>query len=256
MKVIFLDFDGVITTPKSGYNLSPELMEKVKKICDETGAKIVVSSSWRFGSNSVEDFIRSITEDKEFCPVPFSFPKLIVGITPTLLDNGEKYYTHTFRGSEIGKYLMNHEEVTRYILLDDEAEYYPGQKIFLIQTSPEIGISDDVVEKAIELLNKSPEEHLKSLAVDSTCLDSFEALDLEDALRILKELREKYSWKDPKDWYPKDKFVLCKMKSNGAIVGGFIFEDNGKFKISTLPDFEFEDYQEYEIEAWTYEYEE
>lgn len=46
------------------------------------------------------------------------------------------------------------------------------------------------------------------------------------------------------------------MKSNGAIVGGFIYEDNGKFKVSTLPDFEFEDYGEYECEAWTYEYEE
>lgn len=46
MKVIFLDFDGVITS-KNGYSLDPEKMELVKRICDETGAYIVVSSSWR-----------------------------------------------------------------------------------------------------------------------------------------------------------------------------------------------------------------
>lgn len=59
MKVIFLDFDGVITS-KNGYSLDLEKMEMAKKICDETGAYIVVSSSWR--RFALEDTIKSITE--------------------------------------------------------------------------------------------------------------------------------------------------------------------------------------------------
>lgn len=47
MKVIFLDFDGVITTMKSRWNLCKEKMELVKEIVDKTDAKIVISSSWR-----------------------------------------------------------------------------------------------------------------------------------------------------------------------------------------------------------------
>ena len=46
-KIIFLDFDGVITTLKSKWTIDNEKVELVKQICDATGAKIVISSSWR-----------------------------------------------------------------------------------------------------------------------------------------------------------------------------------------------------------------
>ena len=49
MKVIFLDFDGVITLPPK-WHLESDKIKLVKKIVDETGAKIVVSSSWRRGA--------------------------------------------------------------------------------------------------------------------------------------------------------------------------------------------------------------
>lgn len=38
MKVIFLDFDGVITTLESRWNIDLEKCKLVKRICDETGA--------------------------------------------------------------------------------------------------------------------------------------------------------------------------------------------------------------------------
>lgn len=48
--------------------------------------------------------------------------------------------------------------------------------------------------------------------------------------------------------------VLVKMKSNGAIVSGYIYYDSssGKYKVATSPDFEFEDYGDYEVESWCY----
>lgn len=45
MKIIFLDFDGVITTPSSKYRLSPPHMDILGKILESTGACIVISSS-------------------------------------------------------------------------------------------------------------------------------------------------------------------------------------------------------------------
>lgn len=44
--------------------------------------------------------------------------------------------------------------------------------------------------------------------------------------------------------------VLCLMKSNDAVVSGFIFMENGKCKVATRGNFEFEDYCDYETTAW------
>ena len=51
---------------------------------------------------------------------------------------------------------------------------------------------------------------------------------------------------------PEDQLVLCKMVSTGAIVSGFIYEENNKFKVATPSNFHFEDYNDYECECWTY----
>ena len=62
-KILFLDFDGVLNTErhhehcyengivpvdKYGYAFDPEAVANLKRIIDETGADIVVSSSWKF----------------------------------------------------------------------------------------------------------------------------------------------------------------------------------------------------------------
>ena len=65
MKVIFLDFDGVITIPPKWY-LQAGLIKNVKKIVDATGAKIVVSSSWRM--NTVEETIDKMIGRPKRCP--------------------------------------------------------------------------------------------------------------------------------------------------------------------------------------------
>ena len=68
-KVIFLDIDGVLNTgrwhaqmggniprDKYGYTFDPNAVANLKKILDETGAEIVISSSWKsFGFSELED---------------------------------------------------------------------------------------------------------------------------------------------------------------------------------------------------------
>ena len=65
MKAIFLDFDGVITIPPKWY-LKADKIKWVKKIVDETEAKIVVSSSWRM--ESVEETIDKMIGIPKRCP--------------------------------------------------------------------------------------------------------------------------------------------------------------------------------------------
>ena len=79
MKVIFLDFDGVITTLKSKYKLDPDKMALIGRIMDATDAKIVISSSWR--RFSLEETIKEITDTSQFNvgDNPFPYPDAVVG---------------------------------------------------------------------------------------------------------------------------------------------------------------------------------
>ena len=44
--------------------------------------------------------------------------------------------------------------------------------------------------------------------------------------------------------------VLCRMKSNGQIVSGYLFKQNGKVCVATDSNFHFEDYEGYEATHW------
>lgn len=59
-------------------------------------------------------------------------------------------------------------------------------------------------------------------------------------------------WISVKERLPNEnEIVLCRMKSNGAIVSGYIFiSPEGYACVSTSPNFEFEDYGGYECDMW------
>jgi hypothetical protein len=53
MQVLFLDVDGVLLiNPREGFRRVA--MQQLKRIIDETGARIVVSSTWRYFRNSLD----------------------------------------------------------------------------------------------------------------------------------------------------------------------------------------------------------
>lgn len=87
-------------------------------------------------------------------------------------------------------------------------------------------------------------------------LDGYEP---EDAcIKFMNELIEEInggeysSWISVEKQLPKEnELVLCRMKSNGAIVSGYIFISPDNYAcVSTLPDFEFEDYGGYVCDMW------
>lgn len=155
MKIVFLDFDGVITTLKSNWTLDKKKMELVKCICDETGAKIVISSSWR--RYTLADTIEELTTNQtKTGHEPFLMPEYIVDVTARMyaFKHGTREIHYGLdRGVEIDRWLWEHPEVTNYVILDDDGDMLLSQKNNFIKTHALRGISKRDVERAIKILN-------------------------------------------------------------------------------------------------------
>ena len=162
-KVIFLDIDGVLNTggwytrmdrntpkDKYGYAFDPKSVANLKMIIDETGADIVISSSWKsFGLSGLED----MWQDR-------GLPGKLIGITPNsvsdeMLLNANLDHMELFsiRGMEIKEWLDKHgKKVSHYVIIDDMDNFLPEQKPHFVQTDPEVGITEEDADMAIRIL--------------------------------------------------------------------------------------------------------
>lgn len=160
MKIIFLDFDGVLNSidwceKNAGVigfsEINPDKVKLLKEIVDRTGAKLVLSSTWRhlLGKNSSE-------ADAMYQYLIDQLGEYELGIydhTP---------YIHGCRPREINAWLESHTKIddARFVSLDDDFvkseydEYGIGE--CLVSTSfweKDGGIRREHVEIAVELLN-------------------------------------------------------------------------------------------------------
>jgi hypothetical protein len=151
MKIIFLDFDGVLNSHKwmeanqhlfdaqqifMHSDVDREAVARVDRICKETGAKVVVSSTWRL-FNTVER-LQEILKNH-------GFTGEVIGRTAHL---GGK------RGGEIGKWLNEHGPVESFVILDDDGDMVHLMDR-LIQTSFDLGLQDKHADIAIAMLMES-----------------------------------------------------------------------------------------------------
>lgn len=134
MKVIFLDIDGVLNCPtqrgfrRGHWGMQQELVDRYKRLVQATGAKTVISSTWRLGEDTL-DQIRGTGI-------------AIHGITPDLRE-------YNARGHEIDEYLRTHPNVEQYAVIDDDAGIIlPHQPFF--QTDWRKGLSDELVWRIIQ----------------------------------------------------------------------------------------------------------
>lgn len=142
MKVIFLDFDGVITLPPK-WHLESDKIKSVKKIVDETGAKIVVSSSWRHGLE--RHFVHILENDPN--------NEMIIWLRDNILDITPDVGLGNGRGGEIQQWLNDHREVTNYVILDDDGDMWDSQLFHFVQTNYEYGLTESETTYAIKILN-------------------------------------------------------------------------------------------------------
>ena len=158
-KILFLDYDGVIcplTKETRGDNYRPDnnIVLNIKKVCQETGAKIVWSTSWKnYNNNAVRTFRRIEYKspmpelNRIFASYLFEIPETDNLINEFPDNPGMSKYT------EILKFLKdNKDKISDFIVIDDQDYMAGGLSQFgqkFILTDPKRGISDWVVNQIL-----------------------------------------------------------------------------------------------------------
>ena len=144
MATIFLDIDGVLINRKSlrqasglRANADPYCVAELNRITDATGAKIVVSSTWRRqGRRFVTDALRK-----------WGVGGQIVGCTPVI--------NVPDRGNEIQAFIDEyHRPVGSFVILDDDSDMLHLMPR-LIRTEFETGLTQADAERAIAMLTEA-----------------------------------------------------------------------------------------------------
>jgi hypothetical protein len=176
MKVIFLDVDGVLVTDRSvkrqhdylvqegyiqkftdaqgeirykqvldiprnmlsGFSFNQTSLFLLKKIVDNTGASIVVSSSWRNYPDEYNILLHTLSK---------------YGMQ--VIDKTAKKRMSSVRGREITQWLRQHTDVTEYVILDDTLSCFIGYdelRKHLVLTSTESGLISKTCAAAIKIL--------------------------------------------------------------------------------------------------------
>lgn len=157
MKVIFLDIDGVLNNMNTRETfedfifVSDDKILLLKQIVDATGAKIVLSSSWRAGWRAKDRNPRCASDDV----------RLFDALVYKLDEYGLALLSYTphfwHRGKEIDSWLKtwDGETIESFVILDDmDIKEFEPNSDRLIQTDICEGLTEKHVEQAIKLLSK------------------------------------------------------------------------------------------------------
>lgn len=151
LKILFLDFDGVLSTEayqrvvgstlsdadyvtRSSKLLDPAAVARLNRVLAAANAQVVVSSTWRIGMSVPE--LQALLEEVGFAGV-------VCGVTPRL---------HTERGAEIRAWLDECAPAARFVILDD-GETFGDLESRVVRTDPAIGLSDADCEQVIAWLS-------------------------------------------------------------------------------------------------------
>ena len=153
-KVVFVDVDGVLSpmgseaqdnTLDDGYaDFDRAAVDRLNRIVEETGADIVISSSWRKGDvNAMRDV---------FVKRGFKYPEKIVGETSPANDPFN-------RGGEIELWMAEFAPNSAFVALDDiPGAFSEQQRKNLVQTDMYQGITDDTVNDVVSRLGGKAKE--------------------------------------------------------------------------------------------------
>lgn len=171
-KYLFLDVDGVLNTwqysnhlikyglsefDENGSLFDPVAVDNLQYIIDSTHANIVLSSTWRFYGFKA---MLKMWSDR-------NLPGKLIGCTPHLtiahfenIDTKEVWQKHPVgsRGIEIDEWLRQNTNLTlepyTYAIIDDEDDFLLHQLQHVVLTDPIKGITKEIADKIISILNK------------------------------------------------------------------------------------------------------
>lgn len=157
MKVIFLDFDGVLNSHQSAHfwhnkrdqtkweqemysswkgtikeyiahEFCPIALSNVEELIRRApNVKIVVSSTWRMGE-TVQTLQKILAPAKLVADA-------IIDVTPIHGPDVKKEWGGSCRGEEIKEWLDKHPEVTNYVIIDDDNDMLEEQLNNFVHTS-------------------------------------------------------------------------------------------------------------------------
>jgi hypothetical protein len=150
MRVIFLDVDGVLnnchtrTRTSDGWCFVDNgLVARLKKLLDLSGARLVLSSTWREGWNQEDESLNDVF----FNELRDKFREFGIEI----FDRTGEMCEH--RWQSIKEYMERPREdpIEHYVIIDDWDDM--GEYIsHLVWTNPSTGLTDDDVEVALRIL--------------------------------------------------------------------------------------------------------
>lgn len=159
-KVIFLDIDGVLNDEgekrRAGILIDEECVKRLAFVIKQTGARVVMSSSWRtfykrfMDRNYVDDDIELNTLHR----LLDKYQIKLYGMTDTF------HLGFDTRPAEIRSWLSNHHHVKSFVIFDD-IHYWNWNWLqpFLVLTYQETndgyqkGLTDKHCKQAIKILN-------------------------------------------------------------------------------------------------------
>lgn len=158
MKVIFLDFNGILDTYENMDVIDSDNLNRLKRIVDECNAKVVLTTSNKnnyYRSGMIRGILKYIIDSLLEAGID------VIGMVP-MLDSRE---------DEIHAYLDMHPEVEEFVILDDDYDMPSFRDNLILLPSQMIGIEqrgleDEHVEKAISILGIKRivvEENLKKI---------------------------------------------------------------------------------------------
>lgn len=153
MKILFLDFDGVMVTDRYrdeqidsggvlrdsyGAVFDPVCVENLRRIIDNTDAEIVVTSTWKMEMGL--DGIQQMWNARQL-------PGKVIGVTPDI--------DPIHRGDEIQAWLDANPGAVRYAIIDDTPflDFFNEEQLpHLFKVDERAGLDEKTVTKVIELL--------------------------------------------------------------------------------------------------------
>lgn len=146
MKIIFLDFDGVIITYRSHYAYNKRFIQPeqplgpfkdldvvtcnfLRRICKYHNIKIVVSSTWRVNKSTCMDRL------------------VEAGLFEYLHEDWRTIQSGRNRGSQIKEWLERHSECEDYLIIDDDNDMLEEQQSKFVLASMMEGLSSEGMRK-------------------------------------------------------------------------------------------------------------
>ncbi len=150
MKLIFLDVDGVLNghefQPGAQSNLiRPDCVARLNRILDATGAKLVISSAWRY-----------MIHGGEMTPLGFEYMLRTHGLPAgCVVGFTAKDEAILLRGDQIRGWIdRNGYDYDSWLVIDDLTVGMERVSHRQIVTDGTKGLQDDDVERAIEMLSE------------------------------------------------------------------------------------------------------